>query len=166
MWPGNFADVALRDEINAGHLPGPHMQVKPNVRPLGITGGHRDSNLLPFQYHRTGAWVADGVPAVQAKVREVISTAQTSSRSGATGGVLSKGDDPQASQYTREEMVAIVADAHRLGRKVAAHAHGAQGVLWASEAGVDSIQHASYIDDPSIAAMKKMAPLGANGLPD
>ena len=150
---GNFADVALRDEINAGHLPGPHMQV--SGPPLGITGGHCDSNLLPFQYHRTGAGVADGVPAVQAKVREVIKYGADLIKICATGGVLSKGDDPQASQYTREEMVAIVADAHRLGRKVAAHAHGAQGVLWASEAGVDSIEHASYIDDPSIAAMKK-----------
>jgi imidazolonepropionase-like amidohydrolase len=65
------------------------------------------------------------------------------------------GDSAQASQYTLEEMKAIVADAHRLGRKVAAHAHGAQGILWASEAGVDSIEHGSYIDDAAIAEMKK-----------
>jgi imidazolonepropionase-like amidohydrolase len=69
--------------------------------------------------------------------------------------VLSQGDDPQASQYTLEEMKAIVADAHRLGRRVAAHAHGAQGILWASEAGVDSVEHGSYIDDAGIAEMKK-----------
>jgi imidazolonepropionase-like amidohydrolase len=69
--------------------------------------------------------------------------------------VLSHGDNPQASQYTLEEMKAIVADAHRLGRKVAAHAHGAQGILWASQAGVDSIEHGSYIDDAGIAEMKK-----------
>ena len=69
--------------------------------------------------------------------------------------MLSKGDDPQAAQYTLEEMKAIVADAHRLGRKVAAHAHGAQGILWASEAGVDSIEHGSYINDEDIAEMKK-----------
>jgi imidazolonepropionase-like amidohydrolase len=74
---------------------------------------------------------------------------------GASGGVLSKGDDPQASQYTLEEMQAIVADAHRLGRKVAAHAHGAQAILWASEAGVDSIEHGSYINDEDIAMMKQ-----------
>jgi imidazolonepropionase-like amidohydrolase len=73
---------------------------------------------------------------------------------GASGGVLSKGDDPQASQYTLEEMQTIVAEAHRLGRKVAAHAHGAQAILWASEAGVDSIEHGSYIDDAGIAMMK------------
>jgi imidazolonepropionase-like amidohydrolase len=73
----------------------------------------------------------------------------------ATGGVLSKGDDPQASQYSQEEMRAIVADAHRLGRKVAAHAHGLQGIIWASEAGVDSIEHGSYINDEGIAVLKK-----------
>jgi imidazolonepropionase-like amidohydrolase len=73
----------------------------------------------------------------------------------ATGGVLSKGDDPQASQYTLEEMKAIVTDAHRLGRKVAAHAHGGQGILWASMAGVDSVEHGSYITDEAIAEMKK-----------
>src|SRR5262249_5002643 len=71
------------------------------------------------------------------------------------GGVLSKGDDPQASQYTLEEMKAIVADAHRLGRRVAAHAHGAQGIMWASQAGVDSVEHGSYINDAAIAEMKK-----------
>src|ERR1700691_1923699 len=73
----------------------------------------------------------------------------------ASGGVLSHGDNPQASQYTLEEMKALVAEAHRLGRKVAAHAHGAQAILWASEAGVDSIEHGSYIDDAAIAEMKK-----------
>ena len=73
----------------------------------------------------------------------------------ASGGVLSHGDNPQASQYTEEEMRAIVEEAHRLGRKVAAHAHGAQAILWASRAGVDSIEHGSYIDDAGIAEMKK-----------
>ena len=73
----------------------------------------------------------------------------------ATGGVLSKGDDPNAAQFTLEEMQALVADAHRLGRKVAAHAHGEQGILWATEAGVDSIEHGSYITDEGIAAMKQ-----------
>ena len=72
----------------------------------------------------------------------------------ATRGVLSLGDNPQHSQYTLEEMKAIVADAHRLGRKVAAHAHGAEGIRWAAEAGVDSVEHGSYIDDGGIAAMK------------
>lgn len=150
---GDYTDVALRDEIDAGHIPGPHMQV--SGPPLGITGGHCDENLLPFQYHVTADGVADGIAAVQQKVRQNIKYGADLIKICATGGVLSKGDDPQASQYTLEEMQAIVADAHRLGRKVAAHAHGAQGILWASEAGVDSIEHGSYLDDAGIAMMKK-----------
>src|SRR5271166_1015920 len=148
-----YADVDLRDAINIGLIEGPHMQV--SGPPLGITGGHCDDNLLPISYHQTAEGVADGVDAVQHKVREVIKYGADVIKICATGGVLSKGDDPQASQYTQEELKAIVADAHRLGRKVAAHAHGAQGILWATEAGVDSIEHGSYIDDAGIAAMKQ-----------
>jgi imidazolonepropionase-like amidohydrolase len=144
-----YSDVALRDAINAGDVPGPRMLVSGPA--LGITGGHCDNNLLPYEYHATGDGVADGIAAVQHKVRENIKYGSDLIKICATGGVLSKGDDPQASQYTLEEMKAIVADAHRLGRKVAAHAHGAQGILWASEAGVDSIEHGSYIDDAGIA---------------
>jgi imidazolonepropionase-like amidohydrolase len=147
-----FTDVALRDEINEGHIPGPHMQVSGPA--LGITGGHMDDNLLPQQYHWQAEGVADGIPAVQHMVRQNIKYGADLIKIGASGGVLSKGDDPQASQYTLEEMQAIVADAHRLGRKVAAHAHGAQAILWATEAGVDSIEHGSYINDEDIAAMK------------
>jgi imidazolonepropionase-like amidohydrolase len=99
--------------------------------------------------------VADGVEAVQHKVREVIKYGGDVIKICATGGVVSKGDDPNASQFTLEEMKAIVAEAHRLGRKVAAHAHGAEGVRWASEAGVDSIEHGHYMDDAAIATIKK-----------
>jgi len=149
----DYTDVALRDEINAGHIPGPHMLV--SGPPLGITGGHCDENLLPYEYHVTAEGVADGIAAVQQKVRQNIKYGADLIKVCATGGVLSKGDDPQASQYTLEELKAIVADAHRLGRKVAAHAHGAQGILFATEAGVDSIEHGSYINDEDIALMKK-----------
>ena len=148
-----FSDVALRDAINAGDIPGPRMLVSGPA--LSITGGHCDNNLLPFEYHATGDGVADGIAAVQHKVRENIKYGADLIKVCATGGVLSQGDDPQASQYTLEEMKAIVADAHRLGRKVAAHAHGSQGILWASEAGVDSVEHGSYINDEAIAEMKK-----------
>jgi imidazolonepropionase-like amidohydrolase len=150
---GGFTDVDLRDAINAGQVIGPHMQV--SGPPLGITGGHCDENLLPIRYHLTEEGVADGVAAVQQKVRQDIKYGADVIKICATGGVLSKGDDPQASQYTLEEMKAIAADAHRLGRKVAAHAHGAQGILWASEAGIDSIEHGSYVNDAAIAEMKK-----------
>ena len=150
---GGYTDVDLRDAINSGQVPGPHMLVSGPA--LSITGGHCDENLLPIRYHVTGDGVADGISAVQHQVRQNIKYGADLIKICATGGVLSKGDDPQASQYTLEEMRAIVADAHRLGRKVAAHAHGAQGILWASEAGVDSIEHGSYINDEAIAAMKK-----------
>jgi imidazolonepropionase-like amidohydrolase len=148
-----FTDVALRDAINAGDVPGPRMLVSGPA--LSITGGHCDENLLPFEWHVQDAGVADGIEAVQHKTREIIKYGADLIKVCASGGVLSHGDNPQASQYTLEEMKAIVADAHRLGRKVAAHAHGAQSILWASEAGVDSIEHGSYIDDAAIAEMKK-----------
>jgi len=148
-----YADVALREAINAGDVPGPRMLV--SGPPLGITGGHCDNNLLPFEYHATEDGVADGIEQVQHKVREVIKYGADLIKVCATGGVLSKGDDPNASQYTLEEMKAIVTDAHRLGRKVAAHAHGAQGVIWASEAGVDSVEHGHLMNDEAIAVLKK-----------
>ena len=144
-----YSDVALRDAINVGDVPGPRLLVSGPA--LGITGGHCDNNLLPFEYHRTDDGVADGVEAVQRKTREVIKYGADLIKICATGGVLSRGDDPRHSQYTRQELQAIVTDAHRLGRKVAAHAHGAEGILWATEAGVDSIEHGSYIDDAAIA---------------
>ena len=148
-----FSDVALRDAINAGDVPGPRMLV--SGPPLSITGGHCDNNMLPFEYHATSDGVADGIAAVQHKVRENIKYGADLIKVCATGGVLSLGDNPQHSQFTLEEMKAIVADAHRLGRKVAAHAHGAEGIRWAAEAGVDSVEHGSYIDDAGIAAMKE-----------
>ena len=149
----DFTDVALRDAINAGDVPGPRLLV--SGPPLSITGGHCDNNMLPFEYHATSDGVADGIAAVQHKVRENIKYGSDLIKVCATGGVLSLGDNPQHSQYTLEEMKAIVADAHRLGRKVAAHAHGAEGIRWAAEAGVDSVEHGSYIDDAGIAAMKE-----------
>ncbi len=147
-----YADVDLRDAINEDLVEGPHMLVSGPA--LGITGGHCDENLLPFEYHVQSDGVADGIENVQHKVREVIKYGADVVKFCATGGVLSKGDDPQAAQYTLEEMKALVADAHRLGRKVAAHAHGSQGILWATQAGVDSIEHGSYMNDEDIAAMK------------
>jgi len=148
-----YSDVALRDYINAGYIPGPHMQV--SGPPLGITGGHCDNNFLPVEFHATADGVADGIAAVQQRVRQNIKYGADLIKVCATGGVLSKGDDPQASQYSLDELKALVADAHRLGRKVAAHAHGAEGILFATDAGVDSIEHGTYIDADDIAAMKQ-----------
>ena len=149
----NYSDIALRDAINDGDVIGPRMVASGPA--LGITGGHCDENLLPPAFHFQGDGVADGIEGVQHKVREVIKYGADVIKICATGGVLSKGDDPNASQYTLEEMKAIVADAHRLGRKVAAHAHGAEGVRWASEAGVDSVEHGHLMDDAAVATLKK-----------
>ena len=148
-----YADVALRDAIDAGDIPGPRMIVSGPA--LSITGGHCDINELPFDRHAQNDGVADGIPAILHKVRENVKYGATVIKVCATGGVLSQGDDPRTSQFSLEEMRALVADAHRLGRKVAAHAHGGDGIKFAVEAGVDSIEHGSYIDDEAIAMMKK-----------
>jgi imidazolonepropionase-like amidohydrolase len=148
-----FSDVALRDAINAGDLPGP--RIVASGPGLGITGGHCDESRLPYEYRYRDEGVTDGVAGVQQKVREVIKYGADVIKICATGGVLSKGDDPRHSEFTREELRAIVEDAHRRGRKVAAHAHGGEGILWAAEAGVDSIEHGSFIDAAAIAVLKE-----------
>ena len=150
---GGYADVALRDAINAGDVPGPRLLVSGPA--LSITGGHGDENFLAPQYHATGDGVADGVDAVTAKVRENIKFGADVIKFMATGGVLSEGDNPASAQYSPEEMKAIVETAHGLGRKVAAHAHGALGIKYAVLAGVDSIEHGSYINDEDIQLMKE-----------
>jgi len=148
-----FSDVALRDAINAGDVPGPRMLV--SGPPLSITGGHADENLLAPEFHALGDGVADGVPAVMARVREDIKYGADVIKFMATGGVLSEGDNPALEQYSPEEMRAIIETAHGLGRKVAAHAHGALGIHDAVLAGVDSIEHGSFINEEDIQLMKQ-----------
>jgi imidazolonepropionase-like amidohydrolase len=148
-----YSDIALRDGIDAGDIPGP--RIVASGPSLGITGGHCDDNLLPFDFHLKADGVADGVPGVMQKTREVIKYGANVIKICSTGGVLSYGDDPKASQYTLEEMKAIVAEAHRAGRKVAAHAHGGDGIKLAVLAGVDSIEHGTYIDEEAVKLMKE-----------
>jgi len=143
-----FSDVALREAIEAGELPGPRLLV--SGPPLGITGGHCDDNLLPPHFHHREEGVADGPWEARAKAREVIKFGADLIKVCASGGVMSKGDTPGAPQYSVEEMRAIVEEAHRAGRKVAAHAHGTQSIKEAIRAGVDSIEHASFIDEEGI----------------
>jgi imidazolonepropionase-like amidohydrolase len=150
---GGYSDIALRDAINAGDVPGP--RIIASGPSLGITGGHCDENLLPYEFHHKADGVADGVPGVMQKTREVIKYGANVIKICSTGGVLSFGDDPKASQYTLEEMRAIVSVAHRAGRKVAAHAHGGDGIKLAIEAGVDSIEHGTYIDEEAVRMMKE-----------
>ncbi|PXX41567.1 metal-dependent hydrolase family protein [Undibacterium pigrum] len=148
-----FSDVALRDAINDGDFPGPRILAAGYA--IGIKGGHCDNNLLPPEYNDTGKGVADGPWAARAKVREMAKYGADVIKICATGGVLSKGDAAGAQQYTLEEMQAIVQEAHKLGRKVAAHAHGASGISDAIRAGVDSVEHSSLIDAEGIKLAKQ-----------
>ncbi|MGB9401971.1 MAG: amidohydrolase family protein [Candidatus Acidiferrales bacterium] len=148
-----YSDIALRDAINAGGIPGPRMLVSGPA--LSITGGHFDENFLAPQFDFSSDGVADGVTGVMEKVRTNIKYGADVIKFMATGGVLSEGDNPEMAQYTPEEMKAIVETAHGLGRKVAAHAHGSIGIKYAVLAGVDSIEHGSYINDEDIQLMKE-----------
>ncbi len=148
-----YSDVALRDAINAGEVIGPRILASGPA--MSITGGHTDENGLPWEFHYTAEGVADGIEGVRQKTREIIKYGADVIKLCSTGGVLSLGDDPKHAAFTLEEMQVIVAEAHRLGRKVAAHAHGGEGLKWAVLAGVDSIEHGTYIDDEGIRLMKE-----------
>jgi imidazolonepropionase-like amidohydrolase len=145
---GGYADIALRDAINHGDVPGPRLRV--TGPSLGITGGHCDNNLLPPRFESFSDGVADGPWEIRKKVRENAKYGADLTKFCATGGVLSKGTSVGKQQYTLEEMATIVAESHQRDRKVAAHAHGTEGIRAAIEAGVDSVEHASLIDDEGI----------------
>ena len=146
---GSFGDVALRDAINDGDIPGPRMLV--SGPPIGITGGHcSDNNLLPPEYGISGEGVADGPWAARTAVRRNIKYGADLINTCSTGGVLSKGTKVGAPQYTVEELTALIDEAHSRGLKVASHAHGAEGIMNALIAGADTIEHASFIDDEGI----------------
>jgi imidazolonepropionase-like amidohydrolase len=147
-----YPDVDLRDAITDGDVVGPRILASGPA--ITIDGGHCDNIRLAYQYHYTSPGVADGVEGVQHKVREVVKYGADLVKMCATGGLLSS-SDPAGVQYSPAEMQAIVAEAHRLGRRVAAHALAAEGVRLASEAGVDSVEHGYFIDDAGIAALKK-----------
>jgi len=148
-----YSDIALRDSIKAGEVIGPRILASGPA--LSITGGHGDENFLAPQFNFSSDGVADGVDGVTAKVRENIKYGADVIKFMATGGVLSEGDNPALAQYSPEEMKAIVDTAHGLGRKVAAHAHGALGIKYAVLAGVDSIEHGSYMNEEDIQLMKQ-----------
>jgi imidazolonepropionase-like amidohydrolase len=150
--PG-YQDIAIRDAINAGEIPGPRMAA--SGPSLGITGGHCDNNSLNHEFEERSDGVADGPWEVRTAVRKNVKYGADLIKFCATGGVFSKGTIPGQTQYTLEEMIAIVDEAHTHGRKVAAHAHGTEGIKRAITAGVDSVEHASYLDDAAIAMAKE-----------
>lgn len=151
---GDFTDIALRKAIDEGLVAGPHIVAAGHG--IGATGGHADfTGSSPYLHIAGFDGVADGVEAVRLKVREQVKFGADVIKMVATAGVLSEEDSVGAPQYTQEEMNALVDEAHRWERKVAAHAHGTEGIKMAIRAGVDSIEHGSFIDDEGIQLMKQ-----------
>ncbi len=144
---GRFDDMALRKAINDGWIPGPRMETAGHA--LGITGGHCDENgYKPGLLDPSIAdGVANGPEEIRAAVRYQIKYGADVIKTCATGGVLSEGDAVGATQYSFEELKALVDEANKLERKVAAHAHGTEGIKLAVRAGVSSIEHGSFLDE-------------------
>jgi imidazolonepropionase-like amidohydrolase len=157
-----FEDVGLRFAVSQGVVPGPRMQT--GAHSLGITGGHCDENgYVPGMFdgdYKTG--IADGPDQVRAAVRYQVKYGADVIKTCATGGVLSEGDAVGVPQYTYEELKAMVDEAGKLERKVAAHAHGTEGIKIAVRAGVASIEHGSFLDEEGA---KQMAQRGTYLVP-
>ena len=154
---GDLVDVGLRNAIRNGKIVGPRMIVA--VRGIGATGGHCDPTVgyRPDLFDRASgieAAVANGADAVRAAVRRNLRDGADVIKVCATGGVLSLNDDVRSAQLTQAELDALVDEAHARGRKTAAHAHGAEGAKRAIRAGIDSIEHGSFLDDEALDLMK------------
>ena len=154
----NFGDIALRNAINAGWIPGPRI-LGAGIS-FGIRGGHCDgtNGLRPGVFGQEGGvevGVADGVEEVRNAVRYAVKYGADVIKICATGGVLSLTDSAGVQQYTEEEMRAIVETATQLDRRVAAHAHGTAGIKAAVRAGVTSIEHGSILDAEAVTLMKQ-----------
>jgi imidazolonepropionase-like amidohydrolase len=153
----SFIDVGLRNAIRNGKVPGPRMLV--SVHAIGATGGHCDETG-----YRSGVFgketgpeegVANGADQVRYAVRLAHKYGADVIKTCASGGVLSLADDVDTPQLTQDEMNALIDEAHALRRKVAAHAHGAEAAKRAIRAGVDSIEHGSFLDDEALDMMKQ-----------
>ncbi|MEO8367456.1 MAG: amidohydrolase family protein [Pseudoxanthomonas sp.] len=148
----NYDDVALKQGIEAGYVPGP--RIVPATYAIGATGGHCDVTELPPSIHVDSPAVADGPEAIRAVVRKLRKYGAEVIKFCATGGVLSKTDSVGGQQYTLQEMTALVDEAHQLGMKVAVHAHGTSGINDAIRAGADTIEHCSLADAESFKLAK------------
>jgi imidazolonepropionase-like amidohydrolase len=148
-----FIDVALRNAINRGDIPGPRIQA--TTLAVGSTGGHNDlSGFSPYLKFGSFSGVADGVPDIRKLVRFEVKNGADVIKMIASAGVLSEEESVGAPQYSQEEMNAVVEEAAMWGRKVAAHAHGAEAIKRAIKAGVASVEHASLIDDEGLQLAK------------
>ena len=149
----DFDDVALEQAIGGGWIEGP--RIIPATYLLGATGGHcDDTNGLPPSLEKAGPGIVSGPQEAREKVRWVHKHGAEVIKICATGGVFSLGDSVGAQQLSLEEMKAIADEAHMLGLKVAAHAHGDEGIRAAILAGIDTIEHASLASDESIQLAK------------
>jgi imidazolonepropionase-like amidohydrolase len=148
----NYSDVALKQAIANQAVLGPTLLV--SGPPLGITGGHCDNNTLPYDFKHGDDGVVDGPWEIRKKVRENRKYGADLIKFCATGGVMSKNTNLRTTQYTTDEMEAIVDEAHNRDMKVAAHAHGLDGIKAAILAGVDSVEHSSLIDEETIELAK------------
>jgi imidazolonepropionase-like amidohydrolase len=150
----DFDDVALKQAIDEGIVPGPRIQ--PAAHSFGITGGHCDENGLKpgVNVHDWRDGTADGPDEVRKAVRYQVKYGAEVIKVCATGGVLSEGDAVGVTQYGSDELRAVVEEARKHDRRVMAHAHGAEGIRLAAEAGVASIEHGSFLDEAGARAMK------------
>jgi imidazolonepropionase-like amidohydrolase len=147
-------DVALRNAINDGVVEGPRMLVA--TLALSATGGHGDLNgFSPYIHMQELSNIADGVDEVRKAVRRNIKYGADWIKVLASAGVLSEEESVGAPQYSQEELNAIVAEAATWGRRVAAHAHGAEAIKRAARAGVASIEHGGLIDEEGVRLMKE-----------
>ena len=153
----DYIDVGLRNAINQGITPGPRMLVA--VHALGARGGHCDTTGFPYMLFGSETGPADGIASgpdgFRDAVRFQIKYGADVIKVCATGGVLSLADEVDTPQLTQAEMDALVDEAHRLRKKTAAHAHGATGAKVAIRAGIDSIEHGSFLDDEALTMMKE-----------
>ena len=143
-----YTDIALRDAIEAGDVIGP--RILASGPSIGILGGHCDNNLLSPEMAYQAEGVANGTDGVRIAVRRNVKYGADVIKYCGTGGVFSKGARPGMQQFTQEEANALVDEAHMHGRRVAVHAHGAEGIKVALKAGADTIEHASLIDEEGL----------------
>lgn len=149
----NYADVAYKQAIEEGLMVGP--RIVPAAHALGATGGHCDSTYLPPSFKSKGVAVGDGPQELRSRVREQRKYGAEVIKVCATGGVFSRNTEPGQQQLSEEELRAIAEEAHLWGLRVAAHAHGGAGIKAAIRAGIDTIEHASLIDDEGIRLAKE-----------
>ena len=161
-----FADVSLRNAINAGIVPGPRMVT--GGHSLGISGGHCDDNGYAAGVLREPGpleGIANGPDQIREAIRLQVKYGADVIKICATGGVLSQGTTVGTRQYEDEELAAVVRAAHFHDRRVAAHAHGAEGIIAASRAGVNSIEHGTYLVPTLMAGFMVGSDSGAARLP-